>query len=85
MCLEAIKSAGLEIVEYSDLADSKSNPLVASAQDPWHSPLKGPKFSSLSSLFSLENVRIHCKLDRILILCQQIRFQDLRCIHGAVT
>ena len=79
MCLEALKSVGFEVLEYSDLADSKSNPLVASAQEPWHSPLKGPKLTSLSSLLSLENVRI--------IFLLRISFYgdsclDSRCIHG---
>ena len=55
MCLAAIKSAGFEVIEYTDLADSKSNPLVKTACEPWHSPLKGPVMTP-SALVSLENL-----------------------------
>ena len=56
MCLKAIKSVGFEVLEYGDLADAKYNPLLATATEPWHSPLKGPELTSFSSLMSLENL-----------------------------
>ena len=50
-CKDALKSVGFEIVETCDLASPAENPLLKTAQEPWHTPLKGTYDLSLESAY----------------------------------
>jgi len=53
-CLDALKSVGFEVVEWSDLADRK-NQIAPNGQDEWYTPLKGTyQMNSMDALSRLK-------------------------------